>query len=1472
MRRLLTILATIATTVAVFSQLPAIHASGGFTLGNIVVYRVGDGAAGLGSAATAVFLDEYTSAGTLVQSIAMPTAVSGANKRLTASGSSTTEGFLTRSADGQYLIVPGYDAAPGTASIATSAAATTNRVIGRVDSNGSVDTTTGTTAITGGNPRGVASSDGTRFWIVGSLVGVQTVSFGNSAPTTVSTTQTNLRQVHVFGGQLYTTTAAGTAFRVGAVGSGLPTTSGQTTTPLPGLPTSGGGSNGIFFADLSAAVAGLDTLYIADDSVSQLQKYSLAGGVWTSNGNITVTSARGLTGAVDGTTVTLYGSSGATGQTLYKFVDNAGYNVAIAGATTTIASAAANTAFRGVALTPSNSQASPPTNPTGVGSASPSPVEAGASTLLTVTVTPGASPTSTGVAVVANLSSIGGSATQAFAGSGNTFTFTATVSAATTASVKSLPVTITDAESRTGSATIALTVTTPVPTDEAPAITGVTPQDGATGVSTGTNVTVTFSEPVTATNAFSLTCGSASQAFAVSVVANTLTLDPTADLPYGTSCTVVVTAANVSDVDTIDPPDHPAGDVSWTFTTENPPPQTATPVVISQIYGGGGNLGAVYQNDFVELYNRSAATVSITGWSLQYSSATGSSWGSGTGITNLYGTFEPGQYYLIALASGGAVGAPLPAANISGPTNISATAGKLALVSNLSPLTGTCPVTPGIVDFVGYGGTANCKEGATAAPAPSNSTALFRKQGGAWDTDDNGRDFVTGSPSPRQTAPIVTIEVGPTVTGTDPAFGALTAPHDATMEVDFSEPVDVDAGWFSIACGLSGLHDSVTTAMNGKNHYITPNVGFLPNEQCTVTIHKDQVHDVDDDDILPGTDTLPADYVWSFTVAGEEHPPYPPDVHLTMGNPSGAVADVSQWNNYLMSKPEFALSYNRDSGRPNWVSWHLTPEWYGTLARLDTFRPDPAVPPDWYRVQSFDFQLSGFDRGHMVPNADRDGEIPINQATFLMSNMVAQAPDNNQGPWANLENYLRSVADAGNELYVIAGPAGTGGTGSNGFTTTLAGGHVTVPAYTWKVALVLPRANGDDVARVTCATGTIAVIMPNTQGIRTNDWHAYLTTVDAVESLTGFDLFSNVPQTIQNCIQAGVNGNNPQSQVIVFPPIGTHHFGDPDFAANAVASSGLPVSLTVVSGGPATIVNGLIHLTGPGTVTIRATQSGNALYAKAVPVEQTFTADKAIQTLTFDALPDRSYGEAPFTVSASGGASGDAVTFAATGACTSTGTDGSTIVITAAGSCSVTASLAGDANYDAAADVTQSFAVAPAALSVSANDVTREFGTPNPAFTGPLTGVVAGDGITVSYVTVAGLASPVGNYPIVPELNDPNSRLENYVVSSHDGLLTVVDTKPPVINAVTPNVTSIWPPNKSMVQVSIAVGVVDVADRAPVCRASPATSRRRAIRRSPDRWRSVCAPIETATVTAACTPLASAASTRRATRPPRRPR
>ncbi|HMF58118.1 MAG TPA: DNA/RNA non-specific endonuclease [Pyrinomonadaceae bacterium] len=249
--------------------------------------------------------------------------------------------------------------------------------------------------------------------------------------------------------------------------------------------------------------------------------------------------------------------------------------------------------------------------------------------------------------------------------------------------------------------------------------------------------------------------------------------------------------------------------------------------------------------------------------------------------------------------------------------------------------------------------------------------------------------------------------------------------------------------------------------------------------------------------------------------------------HMVMGNPSCAQADVNLPLNYLLPKAQYVVGYNRDRGIPNWVSWHLDTSWLGSAPRQDDFRNDPSLPAGWYQVQSTDYSGSGFDRGHHCPSADRTSSIPDNSATFFMTNMMPQAPDNNQGPWEVLESYSRTLVGQGNELYIIAGGTGMGGTGSNGgVTVTVANGHVTVPAYTWKVIMVLPAASGDDVSRVTTSTRVIAIIMPNQQGIRNDDWHNYRVSVDQVEQLTGYDFFSNVPVAIQSVIEAQVD-NQP---------------------------------------------------------------------------------------------------------------------------------------------------------------------------------------------------------------------------------------------------------------------------------------------------------------------------------------------------------
>lgn len=238
--------------------------------------------------------------------------------------------------------------------------------------------------------------------------------------------------------------------------------------------------------------------------------------------------------------------------------------------------------------------------------------------------------------------------------------------------------------------------------------------------------------------------------------------------------------------------------------------------------------------------------------------------------------------------------------------------------------------------------------------------------------------------------------------------------------------------------------------------------------------------------------------------------------HLVMGNPSGATTSTSNYTNYLMAKTQYVLSYHRDKGIPNWTAWHLDNTWLGSAARQDDFRADATLPTGWYRVAGTSYGGSGFDRGHMCPSADRTYSVTDNSATFLMTNMIPQAPNNNQGPWAKFEDYCRSLVAQGKEVYIYSG-----GYGSIG---TINSGHVTVPARTWKVAMVLTSGTGD-VARVTTSTRLIAVDMTNTNTAisKSADWKTFRVSVDYVESKTGYNFFSAVSSTIQATIESKVD-------------------------------------------------------------------------------------------------------------------------------------------------------------------------------------------------------------------------------------------------------------------------------------------------------------------------------------------------------------
>ena len=240
-------------------------------------------------------------------------------------------------------------------------------------------------------------------------------------------------------------------------------------------------------------------------------------------------------------------------------------------------------------------------------------------------------------------------------------------------------------------------------------------------------------------------------------------------------------------------------------------------------------------------------------------------------------------------------------------------------------------------------------------------------------------------------------------------------------------------------------------------------------------------------------------------------PSAPTNEQLTLGNPSGATADPGQPNNYLIVRDQYALSYSRDRGIPTWVSWHLAAADLGTTTRYSgSFITDNTLPTGWYRVTHNDYVGSGYDRGHMTPSGDRTASEEANEATFILTNVLPQAPANNQGPWEKLETHARDLVTQGNELYLLAG-----GTGSQ---SSLAGGKLTVPAATWKLIVVLPAATGNDVARITAQTTVIAVWMPNSAAVRDQLWTAYTTTARCLEERTGLQFLTAVPASVRTAL------------------------------------------------------------------------------------------------------------------------------------------------------------------------------------------------------------------------------------------------------------------------------------------------------------------------------------------------------------------
>jgi hypothetical protein len=1058
----------------------------------------------------------------------------------------------------------------------------------------------------------------------------------------------------------------------------------------------------------------------------QLYYSSTGGAPWTSAGSSFLTTFSGDSGTVNSGYATAPGAvQSVTNQTLTVAVPN-GSSVYLAwnysvcsGSTTTNGQALAIDNIAVLGMTSGTS-----TPPSGTGSASPATVDPGAASQLTVTVTPGTNPVSS---VTADLSSIGGSNPQAFAANGNVYTFSATVASGTGGGTKTLPVTITDSTGLTGTTSIQLGVTSPVPIGGSGS---ASPATIAPGAMTTLTVAVTpgqtpLSTGVTVTGDLTQIGGSAAQTF----------VDNGSGTSFSYAATVGAGTSDGSKSLPITVTDAQNRVAKFSIALNVATPFIAPSVKISQVYGGGGNSGATYLNDFVELFNAGATPVDVTNWSVQEASASSNSWNVAPLCAAGPCVMLPGQYFLVweSQGTGTSVQVPLPIADAMGTATMSATSAKVALMANTTPLTGICAVGQ-VVDVVGYG-TANCFE-TLAAPALSNTTADVRVANGCTDTDNNSADFLSITPVPRNSASpphvcgdgshttalglasptgperggLVTFTVQVTPAGGAPAAGFsvtgdLSSIGGSASQIFYDDGSNGDASagdnTFSYAFRTpltiaKGAHTVLTTVRDGQGNSFSEPITFtsaLPTcgtERWSVKVGDDPDASIVDLTNLPTPTTIEAlRGVTAPTLL--LNPPYDPRFTSGYGNveTTAWVLDATMMEFKKETDVDYHIVIADTSGtmiaeipEPDCAS-DASPFRPGIFKSRQTFDGQFTATPDFQGV-SVPVRLTGvgfFDLLHGQTGVAPNGvELhPVLDITFQAVTTTSVSSSANPSNFQQDVTFTATVSSPG------AGPTGSvtffdGGTslGSAALDST---GHASVHTSGLSVGphAITAKYLGDE-------NSTASTSSPLTQNVGKAD------------------------------------------QTITFDAIADKTFGDPDFVISASSTSGLGVTLAIASG-PATLAANTVHITGAGTVTVRATQTGDANFNPASEVDRTFTIAKAAQTITFNGAPPAPrYGALPFDVTATGGGSGNPVTFTGNGACTAVGQNGiATVTIASGGDCHVIASQAGNDNYKAAPDTTETITVGRAIADVHVKPVTAVYDGQPHGLKGSATGVNAED-------------------------------------------------------------------------------------------------------------------------------------------------
>ncbi len=253
--------------------------------------------------------------------------------------------------------------------------------------------------------------------------------------------------------------------------------------------------------------------------------------------------------------------------------------------------------------------------------------------------------------------------------------------------------------------------------------------------------------------------------------------------------------------------------------------------------------------------------------------------------------------------------------------------------------------------------------------------------------------------------------------------------------------------------------------------------------------------------------------------------------HIEFGRPI-AVNAINDLDFVPVTRRQYRAAWSSLRGGPTWVSWNLNATQFGAAPRCDCFSTDLGLPSWVTRIVDFDYRNGGYDRGHMVQSESRTTTDQENAATFLLTNILPQAGENNQGPWLGFENYLNDqVRTQGKEVYVVAG-------GEYGAVppTLKNEGKVFVPNWTWKVAVILPAGQGLPFVTSPDLIEVIAIRMPNrieagvegsAVGIRNTPWQSFTVSVDNIEARTSLNLLSRLPDAIEDIVEARIFGGAP---------------------------------------------------------------------------------------------------------------------------------------------------------------------------------------------------------------------------------------------------------------------------------------------------------------------------------------------------------